>query len=644
MVSLLFLLDVDVEVEEQLVISAPGQDQSPVFSLEMCRDPSGGAPLGFHTEEPCGEPPTMTWSEQESPPPVCETIQTSSPAETDEHANKTVPPEIHAQTQDSGPKKREILQENFPSLDLKVEKTFPDFEIQHNGLQETEKSKLSLLKMQSSPEELQQEIKEMEVHVPKAMYKFDPEAVDQGFNPFMSGGSRIPNSPPPCATVDPEFKDRMESENVREKEEAKDVALEAWSDEGTPAKVSPKKTGGKKTVCKVKKQTEEEVLKQEIESQPRDIAQEAAYFDDIPIPKSGSYNFDSENLNESFNPFQSGGSKIPNSPINTSIPKLETNFELEKDLEKEETHPVVLDVGLDEETALKTSTKNVQEIVGKAKKPKEEESSEGKTESQHLEIAQEMPNLQTSAPLNFDDIPIPKTGSYKFDLENLDEDYNPFQSGGSKIPNSPPPCGASSFTAKVDEEPKAEPVALQSSFDEETATKAPSKKLGSTKTIGKVKNQKTPNAEEKPDLQTDAKPSEIVQETSESLSPLDIDDIPITKTGAYNFDPENFDESFDPFQSGGSKISNSPTSKTIPKMEPQEEDLVEKTVVLEFGLDDGAVTKAPPKKLGTRKTVSKVKHQTPKNAEDKSEENMDCKPLEISQEASILPDLLRQFH
>uniref|UniRef100_A0A8C6UAV5 Transforming, acidic coiled-coil containing protein 1 n=1 Tax=Neogobius melanostomus TaxID=47308 RepID=A0A8C6UAV5_9GOBI len=249
-----------------------------------------------------------------------------------------------------------------------------------------------------------------------------------------------------------------------------------------------------------------------------------------------------------------------------------------------------------------------------------EEKVEEKVDSKPLETFQEASNSPKST-LDIDDIPIPKSGAYNFDPENFDESYNPFQSGGSKIPNSPT---SKTIPEIKQEDSMAKPVMLEFGLDEGVATKAPPKKLGARKTISKGKIPKTKATEEKVEEKIDSKPLETFQETSNSpKSTLDIDDIPIPKSGAYNFDPENFDESYNPFESGGSKIPNSPTSKTIPEIK-QEEDSTAKPVVLEFGLDEGVATKAPPKKLGARKTISK-KIPKAKTAEEKSDTKADVK-------------------
>lgn len=196
-----------------------------------------------------------------------------------------------------------------------------------------------------------------------------------------------------------------------------------------------------------------------------------------------------------------------------------------------------------------------------------------------------------------EELPLPK-GAYQFDLNHMDEEFNPFTSGGSKIPNSPPPCGSSSApvvehlreslpasdirsAAPAEEEVKEapsnpKPVMLEFGLDEGAVSKPPPKKLASKKTTSKLaaKKQKAkasealskaaaelttsetvPQAASEP--ATDPLPEPVLPETDIPV-PLNLDDVPIPKTGAYNFDPSKWDDpDFNPFGSN-SKVSSSP--------------------------------------------------------------------------------------
>ncbi|XP_029989478.1 transforming acidic coiled-coil-containing protein 1-like isoform X2 [Sphaeramia orbicularis] len=189
------------------------------------------------------------------------------------------------------------------------------------------------------------------------------------------------------------------------------------------------------------------------------------------------------------------------------------------------------------------------------------------------------------------EIPVPKA-SYNFDLDSLDDSFNPFTSGGSKIQNSPPPCGTSSLPrleplgsslpvcdagsaapaeVETNELSEAKPVVLEFGLDNGALSKPPPRKLGGKKTISKgaAKKQKPKVSEvsskpaPEPTVASDSQPlSEPVPETtlpvSDSTASLNLDDVPIPKTGANNFDPSQWDDpNFNPFGSN-SKMNNSP--------------------------------------------------------------------------------------
>lgn len=201
------------------------------------------------------------------------------------------------------------------------------------------------------------------------------------------------------------------------------------------------------------------------------------------------------------------------------------------------------------------------------------------------------------------ELPIPK-GIYNFDPDQVDDSFNPFTSGGSKIPNSPPPCGPSSiprleplgeslpvsedsYTAPNEREVKessSNPKAMMLEFglDEGTVTKPPPRKLGGKKTISKLATKKQKpkisEATSKPApepivAETGSQIESVSQPESEQVSdpvpetvspgldftaPLNLDEVPIPKTGTNNFDPSKWDDpNFNPFGSNN-KMSGSP--------------------------------------------------------------------------------------
>ncbi|XP_069833384.1 transforming acidic coiled-coil-containing protein 3 [Dendropsophus ebraccatus] len=139
--------------------------------------------------------------------------------------------------------------------------------------------------------------------------------------------------------------------------------------------------------------------------------------------------------------------------------------------------------------------------------------------------------------------PLPKS-SYKFDPDQIDC-IDPFNTGGSKLQNSPKPISENG------EDHKGEPLKLEFDFGggDAPAKKPPPKKLGKRLGVKPVpKKPAVPKeaAAEKPKEQEPPKPSEPE------------DDVIVPKA-SYNFDWDKFDDpNFNPFGSGGSKIAGSP--------------------------------------------------------------------------------------
>ncbi|KAM4708174.1 transforming acidic coiled-coil-containing protein 3 [Discoglossus pictus] len=149
--------------------------------------------------------------------------------------------------------------------------------------------------------------------------------------------------------------------------------------------------------------------------------------------------------------------------------------------------------------------------------------------------------------------------SYKFDLDQL-EDIDPFNTGGSKLQNSPPVGKTPSENVDV---AKAEPLKLEFDFGDGNVPvrKPPPKKLGKKPGVNPAPKKPIANKDNVP-----KKPKEQIEKLPE-------DEIPIPKA-SYAFDWDKFDDpNFNPFGSGGSKISSSPKNRTgneeqsIPKKE-----------------------------------------------------------------------------
>ncbi|XP_049893412.1 transforming acidic coiled-coil-containing protein 1 isoform X3 [Epinephelus moara] len=351
------------EVECTATPSEPPQAPVPVLVSdpvpELASDPApASAPAPAPTPAPPPDP-----AETSAPVEASVPVEAFAPAE----ASAPTPAPVSAPAPDS-------VHISEPTDSPVPEPPEQKPEPQCNGLDQTKppqntktsKSKPPPLKVEASLNELAQTNEEQELPVPKATYNFDPDQLDDSFNPFMSGGSKIQNSPPPFgASSLPRLEPLgssmpvceassaapAEAEVMEPSSEAKPVMLEFSLDEGTVSKPPPRKLGGKKTTSKLaaKKQKakgsaasckpapEPTVL--ETDSQPAsepvsDPLPETALpvtdstaplnIDDIPIPKSGTYNFDPNQWDDpNFNPFGSN-SKVSSSPV---LPKGSYSFD-----------------------------------------------------------------------------------------------------------------------------------------------------------------------------------------------------------------------------------------------------------------------------------------------------------------------------
>ncbi|CAL8381086.1 unnamed protein product [Boreogadus saida] len=250
------------------------------------------------------------------------------------------------------------------------------------------KPKLTPLKMNTMRDETPREVEEAELQPPQANYKFDPDQLDDSFNPFMSGGSKIQNTPPPC---DPAFRPRLEpigsaSEPVvKEAEmpaeapgmpaeapempvEAKAVKMEFGLDEGEVTKPPPKRLGGRKTATKVpgkkvrpkvvggsgkpapEPTVSDEVPKPVLEPVPEPAAAAASItasdpgsLDDVPIPKSKNTFDPSQWDDPDFNPFGS------NSAVGSSPTPPKSSYQFDPDNFDDSVDPFKPSKGLSNE-------------------------------------------------------------------------------------------------------------------------------------------------------------------------------------------------------------------------------------------------------------------------------------------------------
>ncbi|KTF98038.1 hypothetical protein cypCar_00007665 [Cyprinus carpio] len=155
--------------------------------------------------------------------------------------------------------------------------------------------------------------------------------------------------------------------------------------------------------------------------------------DDPPILPKGSYNFDPDQFEDAINPFATRGSKLQNSPpANASIPKSELMDEMP-------AQPVMLEFGLDDAEAKRPPPKKSgKKSSSKLTTPKKQRPKAAETAAPPQETTSEQDQAPSEdvAPMNVDDISIPKK-SYNFDPSQWDDpNFNPF-GGNSKLSNLP---------------------------------------------------------------------------------------------------------------------------------------------------------------------------------------------------------------
>ncbi|XP_040014972.1 transforming acidic coiled-coil-containing protein 1 isoform X2 [Xiphias gladius] len=309
------------------------------------------APVSIQVADPVPDlNPAPAQSPAPAPTPETDSVQSSEPAPSQvQEPPEEKPPAF------SGPECNGLPNQTEPTRKTK-----------------SRKSKPTSLKMKASLNELDQTNEEQELPVPKSTYNFDPDQLDASFNPFASGGSKIPNSPPPCGSNSLprleslgsslpvcEASSVADAEMMESSSEAKPVMPEFGLDEGTVSKPPPRKLGGKKTISKLaaKKQrpkgseasckpapeptvsepvpqpvpepisqsiTVSDPLPETCQTLPILDSSAALSLDDVPIPKTGTYNFDPSQWDDpNFNPFGSN-SKVSTSPV---LPKSSYSFD-----------------------------------------------------------------------------------------------------------------------------------------------------------------------------------------------------------------------------------------------------------------------------------------------------------------------------
>ncbi|AWP16508.1 putative transforming acidic coiled-coil-containing protein 3 [Scophthalmus maximus] len=231
-------------------------------------------------------------------------------------------------------------------------------------------------------------------------------------------------------------------------------------DPSTKRILSPTKSGKMTNVDECTKAMESlnldkaNVLPQEVTDHLEEPKIEVSTYpdDDMPIQSKGDYELDFDNL-DAVDPFQSSN-KMVFSPEKPAVEKSPTGQIVSQHTEPEKIseEPTKMESALDETLPFTPSVENSlvdvsanissteSSVVTVAKVPAVEEEDLCTATPDEEQLAENAPNAdQDKASGSFpDDAPLPGKGTYNFDFDNHDA-MNPFQSGGSKIPNSPVP-------------------------------------------------------------------------------------------------------------------------------------------------------------------------------------------------------------
>ncbi|KAL7380011.1 hypothetical protein ABVT39_009970 [Epinephelus coioides] len=440
--------------------------------------------------------------------------------------------------------------------------------------------------------------------------------------------------------------------------------------------VSPTKTAKMTSVDECTKAMESlnldktNTLPQDVTEKPNEPKQDVSSYpdDDMPIQSKGGYQLDFDNL-EAINPFQ-GSNKMVLSPARPAVENPPTESEPTKP-ENILEEPTKIESALDEtlpftpsvENSLVDMSTNISStessVVTVVKVPEVEEQDSWTATPNEKQPADMSPNGdQDKVSGSFvEDAPLPAKGAYNLDFDNLDA-INPFQTGGSKIQNSPvvgkrvpditPPIeetqakenkptnvvdipevpvqpemkpvaavapisasaaetsAAESKSQPADAPTKEGPVKLEFNFDDgsEVKRKPPPKKFGKRPPGSKPKEGKPP---------CDVKPPKATPVQPDAGDASDIADVPVPK-GSYSIDFDKFDDpDFNPFGTKAS-MNNSPVSSkksgpvlTETSIPEQPDKPVEKEVVSSACAEE-SVPAAEPK---------------PANAEDKAATDSD---------------------
>ncbi|XP_052429249.1 transforming acidic coiled-coil-containing protein 3 isoform X1 [Carassius gibelio] len=487
-------------------------------------------------------------------------------------------------------------------------------------------------------------------------YTLDLNNLD-AINPFQ-GSSKMQNSPPKSSILPESWTSEIIvsdttaapiSEPQPEVPEVTDTALDETlpfvpSVENSLAECSASMSSAEGTVI-IKTDNIENSATDVEESdmtEPAPVSQQIPVLEDQPVaqdsaqPPVGYYNLDFDNI-DSLNPFQTGGSKIPNSPLigkasivsdphlssqeakqepdlsvhtsdvptssDASIPPQENSTATEgsSSTAPPKENQMLLEFNFDDgaEVKRKPPPKRLGVKRPAGAKPVTKKTVAPATEKKEPEPKQLSPkNPEETEPV---DVSPPK-GSYTFDFEKFDDpNFNPFGTKAS-MGNSPPRGVQTGPVLMKAPAPVQEPEA----FAQDDQPEAPAK-----------------------DNQPEHSSSPLVSETNENIAETDL---PVTNRPAEDVESTSSDASIPPQEN--STVTEGSSSTAPPKENP---------MLLEFNFDDGAEVKRkpPPKRLGvkrpagakpvTKKTVAPAtekKEPEPKQLSPKNPE--ETEPVDVS--------------
>lgn len=339
--------------------------------------------------------------------------------------------------------------------------------------------------------------------------------------------------------------------------------------------------------------------------------------DDMPIQSKGGYQLDFDNL-DTINPFQ-GSNKMMLSPARPPVenpPTHETEPEQPEE-ERASEEPAKIESTLDETLPFTQSVENSlvdissteSSVVTVMKVERPDSFTATPDEKSHDKLSQSADEEKVSGSF-VEDAPLPAKGSYTLDFDNFDA-INPFQTGGSKIPNSPvvgrkaaeinPPAEETQIKENTPNDveppegpvqPEMKPIAavaplspnVKQLADESKPSDTPAKegpvKLEFNFDNGNEVKQKPPPkkfGKRPPGLKSKAaKPSADVKMPKETpVGPETSDGDVQPPKGSYSIDFDKFDDpNFNPFGTKSS-MNNSPQCSRNPPPVPVEASILE---------------------------------------------------------------------